>query len=58
MRVYLHNDVDLGHYAEMLFKIGDGHLDTDAESYILLSREFYNLFVVENDVDLIVYPEL
>ena len=38
-RVHLHNDVDSGHYADTLLKI-DGCLDTDAEGYILLSREF------------------
>ena len=39
-------------------KIDEGHLDTDAEGYILLSREF--CILVENDVDLIaqVYPDL
>ena len=40
MRVHLHNDVDLGHYAETLLKIDEGRLYTDAEVYILLLREF------------------
>ena len=58
MRVDLHNDVHSGHYAETLLKIDEGRLDTDAEGYILLSREF--CILVENDVDLIaqVYPDL
>ncbi|GFU49223.1 ATP-dependent DNA helicase [Trichonephila clavipes] len=34
MRVHLHNDVDLGHYAETLLNIGDGCLDADTEDYI------------------------
>ncbi|GFX90708.1 hypothetical protein TNCV_3195261 [Trichonephila clavipes] len=57
-RVHRHNDVDSGHYAEALLKIGDGFFDTDVESYILLSREFCNL--VENDLSLITqdYPGL
>ena len=58
MRVHLHNIVDSGHYAEALLKIDEGRLDTDAEGFILLSREFRIL--VENDVDIIaqVYPDL
>jgi hypothetical protein len=42
---------------QTLLKI-DGLLDTDAEGYILLSREF--CILVENDVDLIaqVYRDL
>ena len=58
MRVHLHDDVDSGNYAEILLKIDEGHLDTDAKGYILLSREF--CISVENDVDLIgeVYPDL
>ena len=58
MRVHLHNDVDSGHYAEMLLKIDDGRLGTDAEGYTLISRQF--CILVENNVDLIVqvYPEL
>ena len=58
MRLHLHNDVDSGHYAETLLKIDEGRLDTGAEGYILLSREF--CILVENDVDLIaqVYPDL
>jgi PIF1 helicase. len=58
MRVHLHNDVDSGHYAETLLKIDKGRLDTDAEGYILISREF--CFLVENNMDFIaqVYPDL
>jgi PIF1 helicase. len=58
MRVYLHNNVDSGHCAEMLSKIDEGRLDTDAEGYILLSRTF--CILLENYVDLIaqVYPDL
>ncbi|GFW40214.1 ATP-dependent DNA helicase [Trichonephila clavipes] len=51
MRVHLHNDVDLEHYAETQLKSGDGCLDADAGGYISLSGEFCNL--VERDVDLI-----
>ena len=58
IKVHLHNDVDTGRYAETLLKIDEGRLDTDAEGYILLSREF--TILVENDVDLIaqVCPDL
>ncbi|GFY42472.1 ATP-dependent DNA helicase [Trichonephila inaurata madagascariensis] len=49
--MHLNNNVDSRHYAESILKIGDGSLDTNAEGYILLSREFCNL--AENDVDLI-----
>ncbi|GFV94376.1 ATP-dependent DNA helicase [Trichonephila clavipes] len=51
MTVHLHNDLDSGHYADTLLKMGVGCLDAGAEDYILLSREFCSL--VENDVDLI-----
>ena len=52
--MHLHNDVDSGYYAETLLKIDEGYLETDAEGYILLSREF--CILIENDAQ--VYPDL
>jgi PIF1 helicase. len=34
MRLHLHNDVDLGHYEEALYKSYEGCLDTVAEGYL------------------------
>ncbi|CAK1602388.1 unnamed protein product [Parnassius mnemosyne] len=58
MRVHLYNDINAGNYADILLKIGDGWLETDAEGCVKLTRDFCNLVQSHSELIASVYSDL